>query len=81
VTETFRMAFIALLNAGEYKLAFRVFVLRYKTIRLHQATLRHNHKHDKLKKKTDALTNDLRAFAFGQEVEIFSAGWKMEDLK
>lgn len=75
---TFNLAFVALLNAGEYKLAFRSFVIRYKTLRLQQAARRHNLKWDKLKAESDALTNDLKAFAFAQEVEIFSAGWRIE---
>lgn len=76
----FRLAFAALLEVREYKLAFRVFVINYKTVKLRQAARRHNLKWDKLKKESDELTNDLRAFAFKQEVEIFSAGWKAEDL-
>lgn len=56
----FGEAFTALLDAGEYKLAFRSFVIHHKTVRLHHAKLLHDLKWQKLKVESDALSEEAR---------------------
>lgn len=58
-----------LVDAGEFKLAWRLCSVHMKTEYLRYKKVRHNRKHDALTKESQKVTEDLQVFLFNQAIE------------
>jgi len=70
--KAFLDAINGLLSQNEWRLAFKVTIVQFQTIQMLKAKLRYQRRWARVDKKSKALAEDLRVFAFKQEIDIVS---------